>query len=344
MRPTNDFLSFRRLLLWFSLSPTLVFSANPGLVSALSDTTRFDHYPICSECVGRVDTGDAILLADFEGSRGAQNKMGGWSYVGKDSAYTGSADSSSQTVVYAGAASDSFLSNHKLQVTEGIGDNSTPVAYVDFKLGQGFDPTADSLRPLVVLGTKVSDALGVTFSNLSGSTGLRFQYWTAATAQFETIRLEAKANVDYGNPRILHGVALPATHGEWKSAVVFWSDLEFPSWVDTTSIPEAKRDLRISEMDKFEWVVQDSAGTTGAFAIDNVWLMGLKGGISMCWSQACSSVRESPRRITSPRSTLANSAQTLIQILPMRNAHPTASNWQVNIRGQVLPMARAVGP
>jgi hypothetical protein len=334
MRKIRGLILFRVVALFF-----VALSISDPIAASSADSSRFDHYPVCFACVGEVGPDSGLLLSDMDSRVPIQNRAGGYWYASTDTAGYASANPSEFTQILSGATRDTLYPwSHRFHVTEGIGANSSYAAYIDFKLGKGSGTGVDSLEPFVVLGTKVSDDLGVLFSNFKGSTGLSFEYWTSAQSSFKFIRFEAKANQDFGNPRILFGLALPATQGQWKKATVNWNDLRLPDWVEIQKIPLADREINLALMDKIQWVVQEpfaDSGASGAIAVDNVWIKGLE-PISICASSACVDVTQISRAALSRRLIFTGQTHPFAIAPQMGKAKTTASIRLINVQGQVI--------
>jgi hypothetical protein len=228
----------------------------------------------CIKCVGAPGIGAGVLLADLDAAPKNQNKAGGYWYVYNDAEGRVVSGPTEYSEIIAGALPNATdPSKPTIAIAGAKGYLATEGAFIDFSLGPTYVAGGATIMPFVGLGTKLSDNLGTAFSNWTGSTGISFDYWTKAATDVEFLRLEAKANMDYGNAGIVHQTLLPATGGEWKSATVAWTDLKLPDWEEVKLIPD--QTLKINMLDKIQWAFQGAPGNKGAFAIDNVKVMGL---------------------------------------------------------------------
>lgn len=305
---------------------------------AFADSTKFDHYPVCSSCIGAQKPDSGFLISDMESVPRIQNSSGGHWYVATDSADEDSS-TASPTRILAGATRDSaYATGYRFQVTEGMGSNASYVAYVDFELGKGSGD--DTLEAFLALGTKLSDALGTQHSNFHGSTGLSFDYWTSDSATFDFIRLEARANNEYENEKLLHGLVLPATKGQWVSVYLQWTDLTLPDWVDMQNIPANQRGLNINAMDKIQWVVQEPTdssgdGASGAFAVDNVKVHGFRPW--SCAAVKCTDLIQKPKHSPASRTRREVFKRHLdVTLHSLNSSQPYSAQW-VNLKGQNVP-------
>ncbi|MEO7957097.1 MAG: hypothetical protein ABIW76_10460, partial [Fibrobacteria bacterium] len=114
------------------------------------------------------------------------------------------------------------------------------------------------------------------FLNATGSTGVSFDYWTAApdaapALAVSYVTLEVKADQSLGtNPGAVHHIMLPATQGVWKTASVLWSQLVLPDWAGVTTGAA----LDITKLDQMQWAVKAAPKTNGGLAVDNVRFIG----------------------------------------------------------------------
>jgi hypothetical protein len=232
----------------------------------------------CMKCVGLVGTG--ALLSNLDAAPKNQNAAGGYWYAYNDAEGRTVATQSEYSEIFEGVTANTVEpTKPTFAVSTGKGDAGTDGALISFKLGPTYLQGTETIRPFVGIGTKVSDALGTQFSNMTGSTGISFSYWTSAASTFDYIRLEAKANqanpAFAANAGIVHSVLLPATAGVWKTAVVKWTDMKLPDWDEVALIPIAQQALNVAAMDKFQWAVQGEPGVEGSMAVDNVKIEGL---------------------------------------------------------------------
>jgi hypothetical protein len=204
---------------------------------------------------------------------GTQNRAGGFWFVYNDVGSRAVTLQSEFSEIFEGVT----VTDIKVpifKVSPAKGNAASNGAYIKFTLGPSFPENGSVIQPFVGIGTKTSNELETSSLDLTGSTGLVFDYNTDVGSTFPFVRLEVKSNqTDLGtNKGAVHHILLPATAGAWKTASIPWSKLVLPDWQD---IPNKAAALKISGILKFQWAVQNAPGTTGGFAIDNVKVAGL---------------------------------------------------------------------
>jgi len=229
----------------------------------------------CIACSGALTPKTGALLSDLEDvvappRAGNMNAVGGFWYVYNDVSQRTAPAPGDYSEIFQGAdITDPLLPVFTVSAAKGA--NASAGAHIGFTLGKTFEENGETIKPFVGLGTKVSDNLGVTFSNFTGSTGITFDYMTSATSTFPYIRLEAKANQVLGtNTGAVHHLLLPSTAGVWKTATVLWSQLVLPDWEGVVAAP-----LDVTKMDKFQWAVEGTPSQEGELSIDNVRITGM---------------------------------------------------------------------
>jgi len=223
----------------------------------------------CMTCVGLPQTGAS--LSNMETAPKNQNAAGGYWFAYNDAEGRTVATQTEYSEIFGGVVFDPLTPTiPTLTISEAKGAAASAGAFIEFALGPTFLEGVETIKPFVGVGTKVSDALDVNFSDFSSGSGIGFSYWTKAGSTFDFIRFEAISNQDFGNAGAVYSVLLPSTAGEWKTAVVKFTDLKLPTWESVTPAPLAK-----ATMAKFQWAVQNEPGTTGAIAIDNVTCEGM---------------------------------------------------------------------
>lgn len=230
----------------------------------------------CIPCIGAVGAGVGALLSNLDTAPKNQNTAGGYWYAYNDAEGRVVAAQSEYSEIFEGVTPDTLDPTKPIfKATEAKGAAGTAAALISFTLGPPYLQGTESIKPFVGLGTKLSDNLGVLFTDLTGSTGISFDYWSSAASTFDYLRVEVKANQEYGNAGIIHSVLLPSTAGTWMSATIPWATFTLPDWEEVKKLPAADKILKIAAMDKIQWAVQGAAGTTGSFAVDNVKVVGL---------------------------------------------------------------------
>lgn len=231
----------------------------------------------CPTCVSAV-AGTGGMLSDMQTAPLNKNAVGYYWYAYNDAAgRTPAPTAQSQfSEIFEGVTADPLdITKPIFTVSPAKGAAASNGAYIGFTLGPTYLQGTEVIQPFVGIGTRLSDELGTTPTNLAGSTGLSFSYSTKAGSTFEYIRVEAKAIQSFGtNAGIIHSVLLPTTNGEWKEAIIPWTKFKLPNWTEVAAIPVAEQALKLAAMEKFQWAVQGAPGTTGGFAIDNVRIEG----------------------------------------------------------------------
>jgi Carbohydrate binding domain (family 11) len=231
----------------------------------------------CVPCVGTTAATGAVL-GDLEAvttppRAGNQNAAGGFWFAYNDVGTRTVATQKDYSEIFEGVdATDPKAP--VLTVSPAKGAASSAGAYIKFTLGPSYLDGANTVMPFVGIGTKTSDALETSALNATGSTGVAFDYNTDAASTFSFVRLEVKTQqTNLGpNTAAIHSVLVPATKGEWKTAIIPWAKFSLPDW---TEIPDKTVPVDVKTITKFQWAVQDAPGTTGGFAIDNVKLPGM---------------------------------------------------------------------
>lgn len=252
----------------------------------LIDNIKFGGYTwvppsACLTCVGALTPQTGTLISDLEAVVSPpraenQNLAGGFWYAYNDISARVAPPPGTFSDIFEGAPTDPVTGLPVFAVTPLKGANASGGAYISFALGQAFTENAEVIQPFVGVGTKFSNQLRTTFFNATGSTGVTFDYWTAAPAAapvigFDYLKLEMKADQSLGtNPGAVHHILLPATAGVWKTATIPYTKLVLPDWVGVT----AGAVLDHTKLDQMQWAVQGSPAATGSFAIDNVRFIG----------------------------------------------------------------------
>jgi Carbohydrate binding domain (family 11) len=262
----------------FSISTDDNTGLTAGIVNIDQIVVRGYKWVPPTACMAECEKpGTGALLGDLEGATGNKNKSGGYWFAYNDAEGRVVSAPSEYSEIFEGVTPDTAAGSKNviLKVSPAKGMAGTAGALIGFKLGPTYLQGTEQIKPFVGIGTKVSDALGVNFSNYTGANAISFDYWSSATSTFEYIRVELKANQDYGNAGIVHTVLIPATGGTWKSYNIPFTKFKLPDWEEVALIPLAQQALKVAEMEKIQWAVQGLPGTTGSFAVDNVKIGGL---------------------------------------------------------------------
>jgi len=236
----------------------------------------------CMSCIGAQGAGTGLLLSDLEPAEtgviggGTQNKVGGFWYAYNDVGTRAVTAPSQYSSIFEGIVTPSVDPLVPILVASPAkGAAASAGAYIRYELGPTYTDNGNVVQPFVGLGTRVSNNLGTSFLNATGSTGISFDYWTDTSSALGYIQLECKANqvLSATNAAVVHYVLLPATAGVWKSATVPWTSLVLPDWAE--SPPLALNPLKVAELEKFQWAVKASPGLKGAIAVDNVKIIGM---------------------------------------------------------------------
>lgn len=148
-------------------------------------------------------------------------------------------------------------------------------AYVGFVLGPAYVEGTSTVMPFAGVGTMLSDNLGFSFYNAQkdGATGVYFDYMTDANVKW--VRFEVKGNQVFPNAGLVHHCLAPGTGGQWMGvSVPFTTGLFLPDWDEVALMTPAEKILNTQGLVKLQWAVQDEPGMQGAFAIDNVHMVG----------------------------------------------------------------------
>lgn len=238
----------------------------------------YDFVPpeVCVECLTAAAPATKALLSDFEGAVPNVNAAGQYWYCYNDGdrmpAPTKVSDYSD---INAGITVDPALPIGKspLIAIEGHGKTGSG-AYIGYLLGPTFTQTgsADVIKPFVGVGTKLSDDLGSVFYNATadGATGVMFDYKITGASY---LRFEVVSSNDMSSSGIVWSRLFPAG-ADWQTAVVPFSALALPNWASVQAMDPATTALKLNELKKMQWAVQDGAGKSGTIAIDNIYLIG----------------------------------------------------------------------
>ncbi|MBD3418578.1 MAG: hypothetical protein GF398_00525 [Chitinivibrionales bacterium] len=221
-------------------------------------------------------TVDGLTLSSFDKAPLNKNAIGYYWYCYNDAEGRTVTDPTEYSNIFGGVTPNSTEPTKPIIKIDGNGHSSTNGAFIDFELGPTYEEIGTTIQPFVGIGTMLSDNLGTEFydAEAANATGVYFDYKTSSDVDY--LRLEVKANKDYGNPGIVHSVLLQGTDGQWKGAKVLWSTLKLPDWDEVNLI--ADKSLKTTELEKIQWAFQGKPQTSASFAIDNVGLIGASGG------------------------------------------------------------------
>lgn len=237
----------------------------------------YDFVPpeVCAGCVTPTTTLNKVLLSDFEGTDPNVNAAGQYWYCYNDGdrmpAPTKVSDYSD---INAGAVIDPALAIGKSPTIAIDGHGKTGSgAYIGFLLGPNFTQTgsADVIKPFVGVGTKLSTDFDVFYNaTADGATGVMFDYKITGASY---LRFEVVSSNDLSSSGIVWSRLFPAA-ADWQTAVVPFDSLKLPNWDKINQMEPATIALKLGELKKIQWAVQDAMGKTGTIAIDNVYLIG----------------------------------------------------------------------
>lgn len=205
----------------------------------------------------------AVLVADFEGADPTLSALGNhWNFgsttpMGADaraSRFTAGVDSANFTIA-----------------PQGKGYGGGNGGMLGFELGDvWFTPEGYLQLPAVNLSTYMSQDTNL---DVTGATGLYFDYQT--TGQVEYVDLKVRTNQTHAdNVYAVAYAKIKASGGQWKGAMVKWSDFVLPNW--GPAFKEAEKAMRFTNLVSLEWSVTSAAkNIAGSLAIDNVYLTGI---------------------------------------------------------------------
>jgi hypothetical protein len=255
------------------------YADNPASATLLLDDIVVNDYEFvpadrCDEClIAAGSWGGAVdgwLLSDFDGRVAQKNNLGYYWYCYNDAAGRNVSDPSEYTNIFGGVTENELDPAKPILYVEGNGYAENG-AFIEFQLGPSYEQAGNVILPFAGIGAMLSDNLGTSFYDAvsSGATGIYFDYKTSGSGD---IRLEIKANKEYGNAGIVHYIKLKGADGEWQGAKVPFSKLMLPDWEDVALIPD--KSLKLSALEKVQWAFQSSPGTENSIAIDNVGFIG----------------------------------------------------------------------
>ncbi len=252
-------------------------ATNPLKGTILIDSVVVRNYTwpnpyACMTCIGLPGAGTGGLLADFETAPKQQNKAGFYWYAYNDAAGRVVATQADYSEIFGGVTPNALVPT-KPDITIGglKGYLGGDAAAIDFTLGPTWVQGANTIKPFVGVGTRLSDALGVSHFNASTATGVSFDYKTTGP-DIDYIRMEVKDERNLG-AGIVHFALLPGTKGEWKSASVPWASLQLPDYDEVKLI--ADKTLHVGVLEQIQWTFQGDPAKTGSIAIDNVKFTGM---------------------------------------------------------------------
>jgi hypothetical protein len=204
----------------------------------------------------------AALLADFDHGDPNQNALGmPWTFGTaapmtdvRPSAITAGIDPAAFTLVPAG------------QGFAGGGGGM-----IGFSLGENwFTPEGYLQLPSANLSTSLAADAPL---DATGATGIYFDYKTTGDVEYVDFKLRTD-QLHADNPYAIAFVKLKATAGQWKGALIHWSDFILPNW--GAAFKEAEKAMRFDGLENLEWnVTSAKKDVKGSVAIDNVYLAGL---------------------------------------------------------------------
>ncbi|GEM_PF-5954229 len=209
----------------------------------------------------------AALLADFDHGDPNQNAVGlPWTF-GTAVPMTAGAQAS---VLTAGIDSANFALATAGQgyVVAHDGGNG---GMIGFTLGENwFTPEGYLQLPSAALGMQVTSD---TSLDATGATGIYFDYKTGGDVEYVDFKVRTN-QIHAENIYAIAYVKLKATGGQWKGALVKWSDFILPNW--GAQFKEAEKVMRFDGLVGMEWSVTSAKNNLrGTLAVDNVYLAGL---------------------------------------------------------------------
>ncbi|MDB5106196.1 MAG: hypothetical protein JWP91_3885 [Fibrobacteres bacterium] len=252
-------------------------ATNPLKGTILIDSVVVRNYTwpnpyACMTCVGLPGAGTGGLLADFESLPKNQNKAGFYWYAYNDAEGRTVSSQADYSEIFGGVTPNALVpTKPDLTIAGAKGNAAGDAAFIEFTLGPTWLQGANTIKPFVGVGTRLSDELNVSHFNASTSTGISFDYKTTGT-DIDYIRMEAKDERNLG-AGIVHFTLLPGTKGEWKSATIPWTKMQLPDYAEVALI--ADQTLHTKSLEQIQWTFQGDPKKTGSIAIDNVKMVGM---------------------------------------------------------------------
>ncbi len=205
----------------------------------------------------------AVLVADFEGADATLSALGTRWSLGSAAPMGSDAKASHFT---SGVDSTDFT-----LAPQGHGYGGSNGGMLGFELGDvWFTPEGYLQLPSVNLSTYLSNDSNL---DVGAATGLYFDYMTSGEVDYVDVKIRTN-QVHAENIYAIAYTRLKATGGQWKGALLKWSDFVLPNW--GAAFQEAEKAMRFTNIVSLEWSVTSAKkNIQGSIAVDNVYLTGI---------------------------------------------------------------------
>nr|MDQ3001856.1 hypothetical protein [Fibrobacterota bacterium] len=164
----------------------------------------------CMTCIGAAGAGTGAVLSDFETAPKQQNNAGFYWYAYNDAEGRTISTQSEYSEIFGGVTPNALLPTKPDLTIAGLkGYGGGDGASIDFTLGPTWLQGANTIKPFVGVGTRLSDELNVSHFNATGSTGVSFDYKTTGL-DIDYVRMEVKDERTLG-AGIVHFALVPGT-------------------------------------------------------------------------------------------------------------------------------------
>jgi hypothetical protein len=240
------------------------------------------------------------VFSTFETPPYNKSGLDTWWYAYNDGEIGGTSAVSEQF-----AYKDTATGRLSIEFQEGYGsDGVGRSAALEYEIGPPIPKDTISILGFVGIGCNLYDSVAVTYwdADSAGATSVFFEYYTDAGAKHVTMELSDINDVgDADNPErkelrgpgIVHFRNFPATGGVWRKVLIpFDSLVTYDEWEGYNPIPLDKKHLA-----KIQWKVQGGQGTSGLYAIDNIYFPNAKFGVGVNTPRATNARRRGFRAV-----------------------------------------------
>jgi hypothetical protein len=236
----------------------------------------------------------SFLFSNFESVPYDQSGLNTSWYVFDDRGYGGNSTVSDN---FAEFDSTSGLWNIRFIDSIGAPDFTGRSVALEYDLGPPIPKDTISILGFVGIGCNLYDSAKVEYwdATAAGATSVFFEYFTDAGAKFVTLELSDINDVgDADNPDrkdsrgsgIVYYRNFPATNGVWRKVMIpFDSLLTHDTWEGYTHI-----DLDKANLGRIQWKVAGAEGTSGFYAIDNIYFPNATFGVCVNAPEAVKAV------------------------------------------------------
>jgi hypothetical protein len=233
------------------------------------------------------------VFSTFETAPYNQSGLGTYWYAYNDAEVNGTS-----WVAEEFAYKDTITNRLYIEFMEGYGsDGVGRSAALEYELGPPIPKDTISILGFVGIGCNLYDSVKVEYwdAAAAGATSVFFEYYTDAGAKFVTLELSDINDVgDADNPErkdtrgsgIVYYRNFPATNGVWRKVMIpFDSLVTHDTWEGYTHI-----DLDKANLAKIQWKVTGAEGTSGLYAIDNIYFPNATFGVGVDAPEAVKAV------------------------------------------------------